>query len=104
MPISTTKLNRLVFKFIGPYPPKDEATSALDSLTEMKIQTAVFELIKHKTALVIAHRLSTILNMDRIVVLEKGKIIEQGTHQQLLAKQRKYYAMWQHQSGDFLAK
>ncbi|MFA6163634.1 MAG: ABC transporter ATP-binding protein [Methylobacter sp.] len=82
----------------------DEATSALDSLTEKKIQTAIFELIKHKTTLVIAHRLSTILTMDRIVVLEKGKIIEQGTHQQLLNKQGKYYAMWQHQSGDFLVE
>ena len=82
----------------------DEATSALDSLTEKKIQTAIFELIKHKTTLVIAHRLSTILTMDRIVVLEKGKIIEQGTHQQLLDKQGKYYAMWQHQSGDFLVE
>ncbi len=82
----------------------DEATSALDSLTEKKIQTAIFELIKHKTTLVIAHRLSTILTMDRIVVLEKGKIIEHGTHQQLLDKQGKYYAMWQHQSGDFLVE
>jgi ATP-binding cassette subfamily B protein len=82
----------------------DEATSALDSLTEKKIQTAIFELIKHKTTLVIAHRLSTILNMDRIIVLEKGKIIEQGTHQQLLTKQGRYYAMWQHQSGDFLVE
>ncbi|MGZ8158425.1 MAG: ABC transporter ATP-binding protein [Methylobacter sp.] len=82
----------------------DEATSALDSLTEQQIQTAIFELIKHKTTLVIAHRLSTILSMDRIVVLDKGSIIEQGTHRQLLAKQGKYYAMWQHQSGDFLVE
>ncbi len=80
----------------------DEATSALDSLTEKKIQVAIFDLIKDKTAIVIAHRLSTILSMDRIVVLEKGRIIEQGTHQQLLDKKGKYFAMWQHQSGDFL--
>ncbi len=80
----------------------DEATSALDSLTEQHIQVAIFNLIKHKTAIVIAHRLSTILSMDRIVVLEQGKIIEQGTHQQLLDKQGKYFAMWQHQSGGFL--
>jgi len=80
----------------------DEATSALDSLTEKKIQVAIFDLIKDKTAIVIAHRLSTILSMDRIIVLEKGRIIEQGTHQQLLDKKGRYYAMWQHQSGDFL--
>jgi len=80
----------------------DEATSALDSLTEKQIQVAIFELIRHKTAIVIAHRLSTILSMDRIVVLENGSIIEQGTHQQLLDKKGRYYAMWQHQSGDFI--
>ncbi|NOR81447.1 MAG: ATP-binding cassette domain-containing protein [Methyloprofundus sp.] len=80
----------------------DEATSALDSLTEQKIQVALFELLKDKTALVIAHRLSTILRMDRIIVLDRGCIIEQGTHQQLLARQGKYYAMWQHQKGGFL--
>ena len=81
----------------------DEATSALDSLTEQQIQAAIFNLIKEKTAIIIAHRLSTILRMDRILVLENGKIIEDGTHQELLARQGKYFAMWQHQSGGFLA-
>lgn len=80
----------------------DEATSALDSLTEQQIQTAIFELIENKTAIVIAHRLSTILRMDRIVVLANGRILEQGTHTELLAKQGHYYRMWQHQSGEFL--
>lgn len=80
----------------------DEATSALDSLTEQHIQTAIFELIANKTAIVIAHRLSTILRMDRIIVLANGQILEQGTHAELLAKQGHYYQMWQHQSGEFL--
>ena len=80
----------------------DEATSALDSITEKQIQTAIFELIEEKTAIVIAHRLSTILRMDRILVLDKGKIIEQGTHQELLDKDGKYATMWKHQSGEFL--
>ncbi len=80
----------------------DEATSALDSITEKQIQTAIFELIEKKTAIVIAHRLSTILRMDRILVLDNGKIIEQGTHQELLDKGGKYATMWKHQSGEFL--
>ncbi len=80
----------------------DEATSALDSITEKQIQTAIFELISNKTAIVIAHRLSTILRMDRILVLENGNIIEQGTHQELLDKNGKYATMWKHQSGEFL--
>ena len=80
----------------------DEATSALDSITEKQIQTAIFDLIEDKTAIVIAHRLSTILRMDRIIVLENGKILEEGTHQQLLDKKGTYASMWKHQSGEFL--
>jgi len=77
----------------------DEATSALDSLTEQKIQIAIAALIKGKTAIVIAHRLATVLTMDRIIVLEKGQIIEQGQHEVLLKNNGKYAEMWKHQSG-----
>ena len=80
----------------------DEATSALDSETETAIQDAFEKLSEGRTTLAIAHRLSTLRNMDRIIVLDKGKIVEQGTHQQLLRKKGKYYQLWQMQSGGFL--
>lgn len=80
----------------------DEATSALDSESERLIQSALWELMKGRTAIVIAHRLSTIQKMDRIVVLEDGKIIEQGNHKDLLAKKGVYAGLWEHQSGGFI--
>ncbi len=80
----------------------DEATSALDSESEALIQDALWKLMQDKTTIVIAHRLSTIQKMDRIVVLNKGKIIEDGSHQKLLADGGKYADLWNHQSGGFL--
>lgn len=80
----------------------DEATSALDSESEVLIQDALQELMKKKTAIVIAHRLSTIQNMDRIVVLDKGEIIEQGAHSELIKNKGIYADLWKHQSGGFL--
>lgn len=80
----------------------DEATSALDSASEKVIQNALNELMDNKTAIVIAHRLSTIQKMDRIIVLENGKIIEQGSHKSLLEQNGLYAKLWKHQSGGFL--
>lgn len=81
----------------------DEATSALDSESESLIQDALIELMKNRTSLVIAHRLSTVASLDRIVVLENGKIVEQGTHKQLLAKKDGVYnRLWNRQSGAFM--
>lgn len=80
----------------------DEATSALDSDSEAKIQAAMDELMKGRTSIVIAHRLSTIAKLDRILVLDQGKIIEDGTHRQLLAKKGEYAKLWQRQSGGFI--
>lgn len=80
----------------------DEATSALDSESERLIQQALWKLMKGKTAIVIAHRLSTIQRMDRIIVLEDGEIVEEGSHKQLLANKGIYANLWKHQSGGFL--
>ena len=78
----------------------DEATSALDSVTEVKIQHAFDELSRGRTALIIAHRLSTVRGADRILVVEEGRIAEEGSHEALLAKNGAYAALWRAQNGD----
>lgn len=81
----------------------DEATSQLDSVTEGLIQKSLWELMQNKTTLVIAHRLSTLLHMDRILVFDKGKIVGDGTHSELLARDRLYQHLWTTQVGGFLS-
>ena len=80
----------------------DEATSALDSESEALIQEALSNLMKGRTSIVVAHRLSTIAGLDKIVVLDEGKIVEQGTHKELLVKNGEYAKLWSRQSGAFL--
>ncbi|WP_409077729.1 ABC transporter ATP-binding protein [Roseovarius sp. SCSIO 43702] len=80
----------------------DEATSALDSEVEAAIQDTLFGLMEGKTVIAIAHRLSTIAQMDRIVVLDRGRIVEEGTHDALLAREGLYAGLWSRQSGGFL--
>lgn len=80
----------------------DEATSQLDSVTESLIQESLWELMQNKTTIVVAHRLSTLLHMDRILVFDKGKIVEDGTHGELLVKGGCYKNLWDAQVGGFL--
>ncbi|WP_259403879.1 MULTISPECIES: ABC transporter ATP-binding protein [unclassified Microbispora] len=82
----------------------DEATSALDSESEILIQEALWRLMQDRTALVVAHRLSTVVRMDRLVVLDRGRVVEQGTHGELLQAQGSYARLWHHQSGGFLVE
>jgi ATP-binding cassette subfamily B multidrug efflux pump len=81
----------------------DEATSALDSEVELAIQEQLLGLMEGKTVIAIAHRLSTIARMDRLVVLDAGRVVEQGTHEELLRVRGVYEKLWRHQSGGFLA-
>ena len=80
----------------------DEATSALDSEVEAAIQSSLGTLMEGKTVIAIAHRLSTIAQMDRLVVLEHGRIVEQGTHRELIAHGGHYAALWRRQAGGFI--
>ena len=82
----------------------DEATSALDSEVEAAIQESLDKMMEGKTVIAIAHRLSTIAAMDRLIVLDKGRIIEEGSHTELLEKQGLYAKLWAHQSGGFLSE
>jgi ATP-binding cassette subfamily B multidrug efflux pump len=82
----------------------DEATSALDSEVEAAIQRSLYRLMEGKTVVAIAHRLSTIAAMDRLIVLDKGRIVEEGDHASLLARGGLYARLWAHQSGGFLGE
>ncbi|WP_243710709.1 ABC transporter ATP-binding protein [Actinomadura sp. KC216] len=80
----------------------DEATSALDSESELLVQEALWHLMRDRTALVVAHRLSTVVRMDRLIVLDRGRILEDGSHRELLQAEGPYARLWRHQSGGFL--
>jgi len=80
----------------------DEPTSSLDSKTESDIQKGMEELMKNRTSIIIAHRLSTIMNSDMIVVMEKGKIVQKGTHKQLIKKKGVYMELWNLQKGGYI--
>jgi ABC-type multidrug transport system fused ATPase/permease subunit len=80
----------------------DEATSALDSESELEIQKALHNLMDGKTVIAIAHRLSTLREMDRIIVLENGVVVEDGDHKTLIEEGGLYARLWTHQAGGFL--
>ena len=80
----------------------DEATSALDSESEVLIQDSLRKLMEGRTTIVIAHRLSTIQKMDRILVLDNGNVVEEGSHKELLKQKGTYAKLWAHQSGGFI--
>ncbi|MGZ7099690.1 MAG: ABC transporter ATP-binding protein, partial [Candidatus Angelobacter sp.] len=80
----------------------DEATSSLDSITEKTIQENLDRVMGCKTVIAIAHRLSTIAHLDRILVFDQGRIVEDGGHDQLLALQGVYYRLWTMQAGGFI--
>lgn len=82
----------------------DEATSSLDSESERLISDALRQLMRDRTTIVIAHRLSTIRDLDRIVVLDQGRIVETGTHKQLLSRRGPYRGLWEHQTGGFIGE
>jgi ATP-binding cassette subfamily B multidrug efflux pump len=82
----------------------DEATSALDSEVEAAIQESLYSLMEGKTVIAVAHRLSTIAAMDRLIVMDQGRIVEEGSHQALLHKGGLYADLWTRQSGGFIAR
>jgi ABC-type multidrug transport system fused ATPase/permease subunit len=80
----------------------DEATSSLDSQTEYDIQNDLRKLMKGRTTIIIAHRLSTIMSADRIIVMDKGKIVQQGTHKELIEQEGQYKKLWNLQKGGYI--
>jgi ATP-binding cassette subfamily B protein len=80
----------------------DEATSALDSESEAHIQDALWSMMQGRTAIAVAHRLSTVAGMDRLIVLDRGRVVEEGSHAELLARDGGYARLWRRQSGGFL--